>query len=242
MKVPTMKTLITALILSCTAFSAATALEMTATARDVREADPHINVTSQNAVLSAAISKVNKDVLAILRCNKKNMFFKPADSTADTDGCVGASISTTTKTETVTLPNVLFNSYPDMKKIGDKGYSGTSTRVIDLSGMVSQGATSIGVIGTRTSFASSKCIGAVAMNIANVNTSISTQTLLCHYDNEPNRSHDFRWSYNGSTKELTVVSKSGQIKKKATAEGAKLTGITATYTITKTVLKVGDGK
>jgi hypothetical protein len=103
MKVLAMNALFaTALILTSTAFSAATALEMTATTRDVKEANPEINVTAQNAVLSAAITKVNKDVLAILRCNKKNMFYKPGDGTADADGCVGATISTITKSETVT--------------------------------------------------------------------------------------------------------------------------------------------
>lgn len=230
----------TALIMSCTTLTA-TALEMTATTKDVNRLNPEISVAAQNAAVIAAISKVNKDVLAILRCNNKNMFYKPKDSTADSDGCVGASISTTTKTQTVTLPNVLFDSYPGMKNTG-KGYSGTSTRIIDLSGMVADGATAISVKGARTSFASSKCNGAVTMNVANVNSSIGTQTYNCHYDNSPNRSHNFKWSYNASTKHLTVYSQSSQIKKKATAEAAKLTGITASYTVTKTVLKIGDGK
>lgn len=227
------------LALTCTAFSAATALEMTATTRDVKEANLEITVTAQNALISAAITKVNKDVLAILRCNKKNMFYKPGDSTADTDGCVGATISTITKAETVNLPNVLFDSYPG-GSTNSKGFIGTSSRIIDLSGMVAQGATSIGVNATRTSFAS--CNNAVAMNVANVNTSIGTQTLTCHYDNSPNRRHDFLWSYNASTKQLSVSAVSSQVKQKATAENAKLTGITAAYTVTKTMLKVGDGK
>ncbi len=232
--------LATALILSCTVFSASSALETTATAKDVKEANPEINITTSNAVVTAAITKVNRDLMAVLKCNNKNMFYKPKDSTADSDGCVGASISTTTKTETVNLANVLFDSYPGGKSNG-KGFIGTSSREIDLSGMVSQGATAVGVKATR-SFASSKCNGSVSMNIANVKTSIGTQNVPCHYDNSPNRSHDFQWSYSASTKKITVTSKSSQIKQKSTAEKAKLTGVQASYTITKVVLKVGDGK
>lgn len=240
MKDTTMKltTLATALIISCSAFNTATALETTATSRDVNSVDPEINVTAQNAAVVATISKVNRDVLAILKCNNKNMFFKPQDSTADSDGCVGASISTTTKSETVNLANVNFDSYPGYKK-SSKGYSGTSDRVINLSGIAAKGAQGISVKATKTSFTGSCQKGDVTMNIANVNANVASTQFQCHYDNSPNRSTYFTWSYNGSTKQLTVQARMSQTNSLMTS--AKLTGVTAAYTVTKVVLKVGDG-
>lgn len=232
----------TALILSCAAYQSATSLEMTATSRDVKEANPEITITAQNAVLTAAISKVNKDVLAILECNKKNMFFKPKDSTADSNGCVGASITTTTTTKTVNLPTVTFDSYPGYKK-SSKGYSGTSTEYIDISSLVADGATAVSLTGTRGGGGSDEwgsCGGSMIINIANVNTSYGTTTKDCHYDSSPNRHHYFNWSYNASTKKIAVMSKLSQTSKLRTK--AQITGIKGSYTITKTVLKVGDGK
>lgn len=232
----------TALILSCAAYQSATSLEMTATSRDVKEANPEINITAQNAILTAAISKVNKDVLAILKCNTKNMFFKPQDSTADTDGCVGASISTTTTNKTVNLPTVTFDSYPGYKK-SSKGYSGTATEYIDISSLVADGATAVSLTGTRGGGGSDEwgsCGGSMIINIANVNTSYGTTTKDCHYDSSPNRHHYFNWSYNASTKKIAVMSKLSQTSKLRTK--AQITGIKGSYTITKTVLKVGDGK
>lgn len=228
-----------AILLTSALGQSATALETTATSRDVKEVNPEINITSQNAIITAAISKVNKDVLAILRCNNKNMFFKPQDSTADSDGCVGASISTTTKSETVNLANVNFDSYPGYKK-SSKGYSGTSDRVIDLSGIAAKGAQGISVKATKTSFTGNCQKGDVTMNIANVNANVASTQFQCHYDNSPNRSTYFTWSYNGATKHLTVQARMSQTNSLMTS--AKLTGVTAAYTITKTVLKVGDGK
>jgi hypothetical protein len=243
MKDTTMKfaTFATALILSCTTLSAS-ALEMTATAKDVNTVDPEINVTAQNAAVVATISKVNKDVLAILKCNNKNMFFKPHDSTADADGCVGASISTTTTTQTVALPDVAFNSYPGYTK-SSKGYKGYSYRYVDLSALVADGAQAVSVKGTRGPSGSNgwgSCGGSVTMNIANVNTTYGTTSKDCHYDNSPNRHHYFNWSYNGTTKQIEVVSRLSQTSNLRT--GSKITDITATYTVTKVVLKVGDGK
>jgi len=238
-----MKTLIltTALVLACSAMPAV-ALEMTATARDVREANPEINLTTQNAVLSAAITKVNKDVLAILRCNKKNMFFKPDDGTADADGCVGATMSTSTVTKTVNLPTVTFDSYPGVKK-GSKGYSGYSYRYIDISALVADGATAVGITGTRGPSGSDgwgSCGGSVTINIANVNTSYASTSKDCHYDNSPNRHHYFNWSYDASTKKVEIVSRLSQTSSLRTK--AQINSLKASYTVTKTVLKVGDGK
>lgn len=230
----------TALVMSCSAFSAS-ALEATATGKEVREANPEINVTAQNAILSAAITKVNKDVLAILRCNKKNMFFKPDDGTADGDGCVGATISTSSVTKTVNLPTVTFDSYPGYTK-SSKGYKGYSYRYIDLSSLVADGATAISITGTRGGSGSSawgSCGGSMIINIANVNTNYATTTKDCHYDNSPNRHHYFNWSYNASTKKVEVVSRLSQTSMLRTQ--AQITGIKGAYTVTKTVLKVGDG-
>lgn len=235
-------TFATALILGCAASQAATSLEMTATNRDVNAADPEISVTAQNAVVIAAISKVNRDVLAILKCNKKNKFYKPQDSTADADGCVGASISTTTTNKTVNLPTVTFDSYPGYKK-SSKGYSGTSTEYIDISSLVADGATAVSITGTRgggSSYAWGSCGGSMIINIANVNTSYATTSKDCHYDSSPNRHHYFNWSYNASTKKIAVMSKLSQTSRLRTQ--AQITGIKGSYTITKTVLKVGDGK
>jgi hypothetical protein len=243
MKAPAMKFLFAAtLVLTCTAFSAATALEMTATTRDVKEANPEITVTAQNALISAAITKVNKDVLAILRCNKKNMFYKLGDSTADTDGCVGATISTSSVTKTVNLPTVTFDSYPGYSK-NSKGFIGSSYRYIDLSALVADGATAISITGTRGgggSDAWGSCGGSMIINIANVNTSYATTTKDCHYDSSPNRHHYFDWSYNAATKKVEVVSRLSQTSMLRTK--AQITGMAAAYTVTKTVLKVGDGK
>lgn len=232
----------TALILSCAAYQSATSLEMTATARDVKEANPEINITSQNAILSAAITKINKDVLAILECNKKNMFFKPKDATADSDGCVGASITTTTTNHTVNLPTVQFDSYPGYTK-NSKGYKGSSVRYIDVSALVADGAQAISVRGSRTTTGSNawgSCGGSVTMNIANVKSNYSTTKFECHYDNSPNRRHEFHWSYDAATKRIAMTSLLSQTSMLRTS--AQLTGVTATYSVTKTVLKVGDGK
>lgn len=231
----------TALILSCATFQTASSLETTATARDVKEANPEISVTAQNAIVTAAISKVNKDVLAILRCNNKNMFYKPKDGTADADGCVGATMSTTTTTKSKALGNVLFSSYPGYSK-NSKGYIGSSTQTVDLSSLVTDGATSISVQGTLGGFTGgcTGVAGAKVWNIANVKTSVPFTEYQCKYDNSPNRSTFFGWSYNASNNLLTVRAKMSQTNSLMT--GAKITGITGTYTVTKTVLKVGDGK
>lgn len=242
MKAPVMKSLVaTVLILGCSAFSA-TALEMTAAGREVNQVNPEISVAAQNAAVIAAISKVNKDVVAILKCYKKNMFFKPQDSTADTDGCVGASITTTTTNKTVNLPTVTFDSYPGYKK-SSKGYSGTATEYIDISALVADGATAVSLTGTRggsSTYEWGSCGGSMIINIADVNTSYATTTKDCHYDSSPNRHHYFNWSYNASTKKVAVMSKLSQTSRLRTQ--AQITGIMARYSVTKTVLKIGDGK
>lgn len=231
----------TAVILSCVAYQSATSLEMSANSRDVNTVDPNISVTAQNAAVVAAISKVNKDVLAILRCNNKNMFYKPQDSTADADGCVGATIATTTTNKSVNLPTVYFNKYPGASK-SKKGWSGTHTEYIDLSGMIADGATAIGVQGVLSGFTGncSGVKGTKAMNIANVKSNVGETENRCHYDNSPNRSSYFYWSYNASTKQIRVRAKMSQTNNKMTS--ARISGLTASYSLTKTVLKIGDGK
>lgn len=243
MKAPAMKSILltTALILSCSAFQTAASLEMTATSRDVQAASPEISVTAQNALVIAAISKVNKDLLAVLNCNKQNKFYKPADTTADANGCVGISLATTTTNHSVALPDVKFNSYPGYAK-SSKGHSGTSTRTIDLSGLVAAGAKAISVKGTLSGFTGgcSGVSGGKTMNIADVNKNVSGSEVQCHYDKSPNRSSYFYWAYNGNTKVLTVRARMGQVK--AIMTSAKISKLTATYSVTKTVLKIGDGK
>lgn len=240
MKASTMKSriLAAALLVGCSALTSAAALEITATSREVNSVDPNISVNAQNAALVAAITKVNKDLLAVMTCNKKSMFYKPADSIADADGCVGATMTTTTTTHTVDLPNINFDSYPDHSRT-KKGYTGKSNRVIDLSDIASKGATSISVTATRSGFAGNCQKGPVTMNIANVNASYGTTEFKCHYDNSPNRTSYFRWSYNGGTKQLSLQAAMGQTH---LMTDAKLLNIKATYQVTKTVLKVGSGQ
>lgn len=240
MKAPAMRPRILAvtLVIGCSALSSAAALEATANSRDISTVDPNISVNTKNAALVAAITKVNKDLLAVMTCNKKSMFYKPADSIADADGCVGATVSTTTTTHTVELPNVNFDSYPGHSRT-EKGYTGRSNRVIDLSDIASKGATSISVTASRSGFAGNCQKGPVTMNIANVNASYGTTELKCHYDNSPNRTSYFRWSYNGATKQLSLQAAMGQTH---LMTDAKLLNIKATYHVTKTVLKVGSGQ
>lgn len=227
-----------ALILSCAVCQSASSLEMTATAKDVQTVSQEIRMGAENAALIAAITKVNKDMLAILKCNKKNMFYKPDDSTADADGCVGATVTTTTTDHSVDLANVDFDSYT-ITSHSSKGYSGTSTRVINLSGLAAQGANAIAVTATRSGFAGNCQQGGVTMNIANLNTSYPTTEFNCHYDNSPNRTSYFRWSYDGASKQLVVQAAMGQVKSQMTA--AKLVDVRANYQVTKVVLKVGNG-
>lgn len=234
-------TLATALILSCATYQSATSLEMTATSRDVKEANPEINITAQNAILTAAISKVNKDLIAVLNCNKQNKFYKPADPTADGNGCVGVSIATTTTNHTVNLPTVNFDSYPGASK-SKKGWSGTHTEYIDLSPLVAAGATAIAVKGTLSGF-TGNCAGVKGtknLNVANVKSNVGETENRCHYDNSPNRSSYFYWSYNASTKQIRVRAKMSQTNNKMTS--ARISGLIASYSLTKTVLKIGDGK
>lgn len=229
-------------LMSGMALQSTAALEATAVAKDVKESSPDIAIGTERALLQGAITKVNQDLMAVLRCNNQNMFYKPKDSTADPDGCVGATITTSTLTKTVNLPVVEFDSYPGHTK-GSKGFKGTSTRHINLSSLVADGATAISIKATRSSNSNTawgSCGGAVTLNIANVNSNYKTTTLECHYDSSPNRRHEFKWSYDSSGRSLAVQSLLSQTSKLRT--DAKLTGITATYTVTKTVLKVGDGK
>lgn len=243
MKVKPMKIalLTTAIILSCSLMQSATALERTSNVRNVDAVSPEITINAQNAVVTQAISKVNRDILAILHCNNKNMFYKPQDSTADAKGCVGASIQTTTSNHTEKLGAVYFDSYPGAT-VTSKGVSGRSTRTINLSSIVAKGATAISVQGTLGSFTGgcSGVSGSKTFNIANVNSNVDFDEKQCHYDGSPNRSSFFGWSYNGSKKELTFRARTSQVKGGMT--NAKITGITAKYGVTKTVLKVGDGK
>lgn len=237
-----MKYALFATVLLATTFAQhATSLETSANARDVKTVSSEIRINAESAALTAAITKVNKDILAVLKCNKMNKFYKPLDTTADANGCVGAAITTTTTNHKVNLPNVAFNSYPDYSK-NKKGFIGSSTRAIDLSDAVEAGAKSISVIGTLAGFTGS-CSGVTGtktLNIANVNTNVATTEATCHYDNSPNRSSFFAWSYSAASKQLTVRAKMAQTNNLMTS--AKITGITATYQLTKTVLKIGDGK
>lgn len=227
-----------ALILSCAVCQSASPLEMTATAKDVQTVSQEIRMGAENAALIAAITKVNKDMLAILKCNKKNMFYKPDDSTADADGCVGATVTTTTTDHSVDLANVDFDSYPGYSK-SSKGHTGTSTRHISLAGMVGQGAKAISVTATRTGFSGNCQQGGVTMNIADVTKNVATTEFRCHYDSSPNRNTYFRWSYDASTKTLAVQAAMSQVK--ALMTGAKLVDVRANYQVTKVVLKVGNG-
>lgn len=242
MKVPTMKSIFfAAVLLASTVAQSATSLETSANARDVKSISSEIRINAESAMLSAAITKVNKDLLAVLTCNKANKFYKPLDGTADSNGCVGATVTTTTSNHTETLSNVLFNSYPNQSK-NNKGYIGTSTRTINLAPMVTKGAKAISVKGNLSGFTGgcSGVSGATTMNIANVNSSVATTQFQCHYDNEPNRLSYFMWSYNASSKVLTVSAKMSQTNSPMT--NAKITGVTASYSLTKTVLKIGDGQ
>lgn len=231
---------VAALCLFTTAIQSASALETTANVRDIKPIESELRINAETAILEAAITKVNKDVLAIMRCNKANKFYKPDDTTADGNGCVGATVATTTTNHTDSLSNVLFNSYANQSK-SSKGYSGTSTRTIDLSGIVANGAKSISVKGTLGGFTGgcSGVSGATTMNIANVNSSVGTSEFRCHYDSSPNRSSYFLWSYNGSNRVLTVTARMSQTNSAMT--NAKITGVTAAYSLTKTVIKIGDG-
>lgn len=241
MKANAMKFIFFAIVLTMSFAQAATALETSANVRDVEPVSGEIRINAESAALSAAITKVNKDIVAVLKCNKLNKFYKPDDSTADGNGCVGVTVTTTTTNHTDNLSNLLFNSYPNQSK-NSKGYIGTSTRTISLAGIVADGAKSISVKGTLGGFTGgcSNVSGASTMNIANVNTSIGTSEFRCHYDSSPNRSSYFLWSYNGSNKVLSVTAKMSQTSSPMTS--ARITGVTATYSLTKTVLKIGNGK
>lgn len=231
----------TAIIAGCMSFQTATSLEMTANTKDIDQINPEISVAAQNAAVIAAISKVNKELLAVLNCNKQNKFYKPADSTADGNGCVGVSIATTTTNHTVNLPTVKFDSYPGASK-SKKGWSGTHTEYIDLSPLVAAGATAIAVKGTLSGF-TGNCAGVKGtknLNVANVKSNVGETENRCHYDNSPNRSSYFYWSYNASTKQIRVRAKMSQTNNKMTS--ARISGLTASYSLTKTVLKIGDGK
>lgn len=240
MKAMLMKSTVLVLALaSCIALQGTHALEATALPKNVREASPEVNIAAQNSLISAAITKVNKDLLAILTCNKRNKFYKPADGTADTDGCVGATVSTTTATIMDALPKVEFDSYPGYVRT-KKGFSGSSTRHISLAEIISKGATSVSVKATKSGFIGNCQRGDVVMNIANLKTNVTTTTFQCHYDNSPNRSTFFSWSYDASSKMLAVQARMAQTK--TNMANAALTGMSATYEITKTVLRIGDGK
>ena len=240
MKAPTMKTriLAAALLLGCSALTSAAALEITATSREINSVDPNITVNAQNAALIAAITKVNKDLLAVMKCNDKNMFYKPKDALADSDGCVGVTVTVDTTSHTVDLANVNFDSYPGYSK-SSKGHTGTSTRHISLAGMVGQGAKAISVTATRTGFSGNCQQGGVTMNIADVTKNVATTEFRCHYDSSPNRNTYFRWSYDASTKTLAVQAAMSQVK--ALMTGAKLVDVKAEYKVNKTVLKIGSG-
>lgn len=235
---------LTIAIVALACFSAQTALsmEMTATSREVNNVSPDIRINAESAMLTAAISRFNQDFTSLLRCNNRNMFYKPQDSVADADGCVGATITTTTTNQSVALPAVAFDSYPGHTK-SSKGYSGTSTRTIDLSGMVANGALAISVVGTLSGFTGgcAGVTGAKALNIANVNTSVPETENRCHYDSSPNRSSYFYWSYNAANKTLTLRARMSQVKS-APMTNAKLANVRADFTVTKTVLKIGSGK
>lgn len=240
MKAPTVKAATLVLVLtSCIVLQGIHALEATALPKNIGEASPEVTITTQNSLISAAITKVNKDLLAILTCNKSNKFFKPADRTADTDGCVGATVTTTTTTITDVLPKIEFDSYPGYVRT-KKGFSGTSTRHISLAEIVSKGATSASVKATKRGFTGHCQQGNVVMNIANLKTNVPTTTFQCHYDNSPNRSTFFSWSYDASSKLLAVQSKMSQTL--TMMSSASLENVTITYGITKTILKIGEGR
>lgn len=218
------------------------AIERTATAREVHSVSPEIQINTQSALLSSAMSSFNKKMEALLRCNNRNMFFKPQDTTADADGCVGATIKTVSEDHNVTLPSVYFTSYPGMVT-SSKGSSGTSTQYIDIRPLIANGAAAVSLLVDLNGFATNhRCnyatSGTKSINIANVNTAYGASQIHCHYDKSPNRSTTFTWSYGGSGL-ITVQATMGQVKP---AMSASLGNIRASYTATKYVLSVGDGK
>ena len=86
MKANAMKFIFFAIVLTMSFAQAATALETSANVRDVEPVSSEIRINAESAALSAAITKVNKDIVAVLKCNKLNKFYKPDDSTADGNG------------------------------------------------------------------------------------------------------------------------------------------------------------
>jgi hypothetical protein len=215
--------------------SGVSALEVTAVGDHTAEiTNAEIRLTASNNLIAAAISEVNKKVLAIEKCMNKDMLYKPADAVADADGCVGVTMSTETKT--VTLPNVRFDTYTDTSS-NSKGWFGNSIRTIDLSSFVAEGAKAIEVRANKTQFAGG-CDGPVLMNVAKVDASYD-QSIDCHYDGNPNRHHYLEWSYNPASRSLTVVSRASQTKY-SLPTGAMLTGITGAYEVVKLVVGSGD--
>lgn len=217
------------------------AIERTASSREINAVSPEIQINTQSAVLTSAMSHFNKKMEALLRCNNRNMFYKSQDSTADADGCVGATIRTVTENHSVSLPSVYFTSYPGMHT-SSKGSSGTSTQYIDIRPLIANGATAIALQLDLNGFANNhRCgyatSGTKTFNIANVNTAFSAPQILCHYDKSPNRSSAFNLYYNGSGT-ITVQATMSQVKP---AMSASLGNIRASYSATKYVLKVGDG-
>ena len=217
------------------------AIERTASAREINAVSPEIQINAQSALLTAALSTFNQKMEALLRCNSRNMFYKPQDGTADADGCVGATIRTVTENHSVSLPSVYFTSYPGMHT-SSKGSSGTSTQYIDIRPLIANGATAIALQLDLNGFATNhRCgyatSGTKHFNIANVSTAYSAPSIHCHYDTSPNRSTTFNLSYNGSGT-ITVQATMSQVKP---AMSASLGNIRASYAATKYVLKVGDG-